>query len=223
MSATEHDVIVVGGGPAGSCGGAVDRREVPDPGARPHPAGPADEEGSGRHHDPRLQAQRHHHAVRCAERAGRHRHGQEHAASPASGIHPLPQRARSRHPGRQARPRDPRQLRRPQDARGPSLARPTSALDVPKGPVQEIENCPESSSGPTSSLPETERCPDQSPEAEQASASVALQASDTVSPGSTKVLDEFNTTFGGTATRTSRSSSITPPGPVQVSTYCESA
>ena len=48
------------------------RREVADPGARPYPAGAADEEGPRRDHDPRLQAQRHHDAVRRAERAGGH-------------------------------------------------------------------------------------------------------------------------------------------------------
>jgi hypothetical protein len=47
----------------------------------------------------------------------------EHAAPPASGVHPLPQRPRARHPRRQGRPRDPRQLRRPQARQGPRLAR----------------------------------------------------------------------------------------------------
>ncbi len=100
--------------PARPCRGAVGRREVPDPGARPHPARPADEEGPGRHHDPRLQAQRHHHAVRRAQRARRHGDRPQHAAPPAPGVHPLPQRHRARRPGRQGRPRHPRQLRRPQ-------------------------------------------------------------------------------------------------------------
>src|SRR5215217_6117585 len=50
--------------PAGPCRGAVGRREEPDPGARPHPARPAPEEKPRRHHDPRLQAPWHHHAVR---------------------------------------------------------------------------------------------------------------------------------------------------------------
>ena len=51
---------------AGPRRGAVRRREEPDPGARPHPAGPADEEGPRRNHDPRLQAPRHDDAVRRA-------------------------------------------------------------------------------------------------------------------------------------------------------------
>ncbi len=38
--------------PAGPCRRALGRREEPDPGARPHPARPADEEGPGRHDDP---------------------------------------------------------------------------------------------------------------------------------------------------------------------------
>ena len=73
---------------------AVDRREEPDPGARPHPAWPADEEGTLRHDDPRLQAQRHHHAVRRPRRPRRQGHRPLHAASPASGVHPLSQHHR---------------------------------------------------------------------------------------------------------------------------------
>src|SRR5215204_4523148 len=49
---------------AGPRGGAVDRREEPDPGARPHATRLADEARPSRHHDARLQAQRHDHAVR---------------------------------------------------------------------------------------------------------------------------------------------------------------
>ena len=51
--------------------GALLRREEPDPGARPHAAGPADEEGPCGDDDARLQAPRHDHAVRRAEHAGR--------------------------------------------------------------------------------------------------------------------------------------------------------
>ena len=65
--------------PAGARHRALGRREEPDPGARPHPARPADEEGPRRHDDPRLQAARHHHALRRAERARRHRHRPQHA------------------------------------------------------------------------------------------------------------------------------------------------
>src|SRR5262249_37957428 len=45
--------------------GALGRREIPDPGARPYPARPADE-AQGRDDDLRLQALRHHHPVRRA-------------------------------------------------------------------------------------------------------------------------------------------------------------
>jgi Winged helix-turn helix len=38
--------------PAGAQPGALGRREEPDPGTRPHPAGPADQEGPGRNDDP---------------------------------------------------------------------------------------------------------------------------------------------------------------------------
>jgi transposase len=42
----------------------VKSSEVPDPGVGPHPAVAADKKGPSRHHDPRLQTQRHHHVVR---------------------------------------------------------------------------------------------------------------------------------------------------------------
>ena len=48
----------------------------PDPGTRPHPARPAHEEGPGRHHDARLQAQRHHDIVRRARCGDRQSHRQ---------------------------------------------------------------------------------------------------------------------------------------------------
>ena len=48
---------------------ALHGREEPDPGAGPHPAVAADQARQGRDDDPRLQAQRHHDAVRRAGRA----------------------------------------------------------------------------------------------------------------------------------------------------------
>ncbi len=61
--------------PADGCGGAVFesagtrpgallRREMPGAGARPHAAGAAPEDGSGRDPDARLQAPRHYHTER---------------------------------------------------------------------------------------------------------------------------------------------------------------
>ena len=91
----------------------VVRREKPNPSARPHPAGPSHEEGPRRNDDPRLQAPRHHDPVRRAQRARRHRHRPQHAAPPASGVHPLPQHHRSRGSGRKSHSRHPRQLRGP--------------------------------------------------------------------------------------------------------------
>ena len=44
--------------PAGAQPRAVGRREKPDPGARPHPAGPADEEGPSRDDDPSMHGPR---------------------------------------------------------------------------------------------------------------------------------------------------------------------
>ena len=69
---------------AGARAGAVGRREVADPGARPHPAGTADEEGPLRDDDARLQAPRHDDPVRRARRAGRAGHRPVH--EPATGI-----------------------------------------------------------------------------------------------------------------------------------------
>ena len=56
---------------AGEGDRAVHGREVLGAGAGPHPTVAADEEGPGGDDDPRLQAQRHHHAVRGAGRADR--------------------------------------------------------------------------------------------------------------------------------------------------------
>ena len=67
------------------------RLEEPNPGPRPHPAGIADEAETGRNHDARLQAARHHHTVCRPQHPRRHCHWPQHAASPASGVHPLPQ------------------------------------------------------------------------------------------------------------------------------------
>ena len=53
------------------------------------------EEGPRRDHDPRLQAPRHDHPVRRAQRARRHGHRPLHAAPPPPGVHPLPQRHRA--------------------------------------------------------------------------------------------------------------------------------
>ncbi len=60
-------------GPAGEGGGALDRREVPDPGPGPDRADPADAAGPAGEGDPRLRPPRHHHPVRRA--GGRHRQG----------------------------------------------------------------------------------------------------------------------------------------------------
>ena len=76
--------------------------------------GPADEEGPRRHDDPRLQAQRHDHAVRRAQPPGRLGDRPVHAAPSAPGVHPLPQPVRARRAARQAHPCRARQLRHPQ-------------------------------------------------------------------------------------------------------------
>ena len=105
---------------------SVDEKS-PDPGARPDPAGAADQEGPAGDHDARLPAQRHHHPVRRAQRARRLRDRAVHAAPPPPGVHPLPQPDRARRAGRQADPCRARQLRDPQAPEGPRLARPPSS------------------------------------------------------------------------------------------------
>jgi hypothetical protein len=56
------------------------------------PAGTAAEEGPRRDDHPRLPAAWHDHAIRGVERPDRRGLRTEHAAPPASGVHPLPQR-----------------------------------------------------------------------------------------------------------------------------------
>ena len=68
--------------PAGAGGRALCRREEPDPGPRPHPAGSADQPWSRWDDDARLQAPRHHHPVRRAQHPRRHRGRPLHAAPP---------------------------------------------------------------------------------------------------------------------------------------------
>src|SRR5207302_1113796 len=85
------------------CRGPQHRREKPNPGARPHSARAANEEGALRHHDPRLQAQRHHHSVRRPRYPGRQGHRALYAAPPTSGVHPLSQCRRTRSAGPELR------------------------------------------------------------------------------------------------------------------------
>src|SRR5436305_1775362 len=67
---------------------SLDEKE-PDPSARPHPAGAADQARALPNHDPRLQAARHHHPVRRAQRARWHGDRPLHAAPPPPRIHRL--------------------------------------------------------------------------------------------------------------------------------------
>ena len=77
----------------------VDRREVPDPGARSHPARPAAEARQMRNDHPRLQTQRHHHAVRRSQHSRRHGDRPMHAKTSSPGVHPLSQCRRARGAG----------------------------------------------------------------------------------------------------------------------------
>ena len=62
FAAKLHDVVGLYLDPPAQSG-SLGRREVADPGARPHPAGTADQEGAGWNDDPRLYSARHHHEV----------------------------------------------------------------------------------------------------------------------------------------------------------------
>src|SRR2546430_1779775 len=106
-------------------------REEPNPGARPHPARSADEEGPRWDDDPRLQTPWHNDAVRRPQCARRHRHRPQHAAPPAPGVHPLPQHCRGAGAGANGDPRRRRQLRDPQTSQGTKMAGPASPLDIP--------------------------------------------------------------------------------------------
>ncbi|SDC33884.1 hypothetical protein SAMN05216376_102148 [Mameliella alba] len=76
----------------------------------------------------------HDHALRGAQSARRIDHRPEHAAPPASGVHPVPEPDRTgRHQG-QGHPRRPRQLLYPQTFQSAGLAGTASALDVPLHP-----------------------------------------------------------------------------------------
>src|SRR6202790_2105764 len=92
---------------------SVDEKSQIQPLGRTQPGLPP-EEGSGRDHDPRLQAQRHDHPVRRLRRAAGQGHRPLRAAPPASGVHSVSERRRARGPGRQDGPRHPRQLRHAQ-------------------------------------------------------------------------------------------------------------
>src|SRR5579875_569317 len=83
--------------PAGGLGGAVSRRKEPDPGAQPHPAEPAHEAGADGHDDPRLQAQRHHDAVRRLERLDGGAPVQLHAPPPKRRVLEVPAPHRPQH------------------------------------------------------------------------------------------------------------------------------
>src|SRR6185295_11192041 len=82
--------------------------------------------------DPRLQAQRHHHPVRCAGRADRHDHQPVHAS--ASGMVEIPQDHRPAGAQGPADPPDPGQLRHPQARRRRPVAGQTPPVPPPLHP-----------------------------------------------------------------------------------------
>src|SRR3989304_6013689 len=130
------------GGEAPGCGralrcsaqegdGLLRGREKPDSGARPHPAEATDETGAGGDDDARLQAQRHHNALRRPQRAHRRRHWGVHAAPPPRGVSRLPEEDRPGDPGGPGSPPDRGQPRDPQAQGRRKLAHPAPALPSP--------------------------------------------------------------------------------------------
>ena len=106
----------------------------PNPGARPYPAGVADEAGPRRDDDARLQTSRHHHAVCSPQHPRWHRHWPQHAASSPPGVHPLPQRDRGAGPRGESDPCHRRQLCDPQAPKGAPMAGAASPLDGSTSP-----------------------------------------------------------------------------------------
>src|SRR5215469_12576970 len=102
--------------------------EEPDSGSGPHPTGPGDEEGPLQHHDPRLQAQQHGHAVRCSGCAGGRSDLHVRRPVPPSGVVEVSARHRRHRPAQKADPHDRGQLRHPQASQGRALARSPSPL-----------------------------------------------------------------------------------------------
>ena len=108
--------------PAGQRAGALRGREEPVPGAGAHPADAAHGLRLCRGRHARLQAPRHDHAVRCAERAQRRGAGRVQAASSASGVPVVPARDRQGRARRLGRSLHRRQLRHAQPSEGQGLA-----------------------------------------------------------------------------------------------------
>ena len=109
--------------PARGGGRAVRRREVADPGARPHGAGAAAAARGARAAHPRLRAQRHDQPLRRARRRLRAGDRGDDASPPRRGVPPLPERDRRVRAGAPRRARRARQLLDPQDAGDQALAR----------------------------------------------------------------------------------------------------
>ena len=126
---------------------AVRGREVPDPGAGPHRADPADAGGPDRAPVPRLLPARHLDPVRRARHRHRPGHRRAEAAAPPPGVPGVPQADRADLPSRRRRRRrtgraapGDGQLRRPQAHQRPRLARErtrgsssTSPRPTPRG------------------------------------------------------------------------------------------
>ncbi len=79
----------------------------------------------------RLHPARHDHAVRRAQRAGWHGDRPQHAAPPASGVHPFPQPGRGRGAGRKTGSRPPSATPPPTSTPSPSPGLPTPNASSP--------------------------------------------------------------------------------------------
>jgi len=112
-------------------------REDADPGARSHPAEPADQARQGRPNDARLQAQRHNEPLRRPGDRDRRGHRRVLPAAQPSGIPHVPEPPRQGVPA-PAAARRPGQLLDALHARGQPLARPSPARAFPLHPNERL-------------------------------------------------------------------------------------
>ena len=125
-------------GPAGAGGRALRGREVADPGARPHPADASAASGDARPPDPRLQAQRHHLALRRPRHRYRRGHWKMLSAPPVRRVQEVPRGHREGGAEGAGRPSGPRQLRHPQNRDDPQVASQAPTLPPAFHPDQRV-------------------------------------------------------------------------------------
>ena len=124
--ARHHRPLSLAAGPRAECSVSTKRARSPGP----QPAGPADAAGHARAAHTRLQASRHHLAVRSPRCRHGPRHRQVLQTPPGQGVPRLPEGDRPARPRGAGPPHRHGQLRHPQDRGGQGLAGAASALHV---------------------------------------------------------------------------------------------